>query len=98
MATGSQARPNVTSLTGRWRVKRVSGLLPPLGVGKRIGERQGVTTVLGLPVARFSIEGREFRYRRLPVCDLLAARGDGTWDGEGRLFGRRFCRFRLIRS
>jgi hypothetical protein len=84
-------------LVGEWRVERVSGLLPPTGVGKRIGEERGVTTLLGLPVAPFVRTGDGLQYRVLPVRDLLSAMPDGTWAGEGRLLGVRFCRFRLVR-
>ena len=84
-------------LVGEWRVERVSGLLPPGGVGKRIGGERGVTTLLGVPVASFVRAGDGLEYRVLPVRDLLTAMPDGTWAGEGRLLGIRFCRFRLVR-
>jgi|SRR4051794_36028274 hypothetical protein len=89
----AQADPQ---LRGEWRVERLSGLLPP-GVGKRIGARSGVTTVFGLPVAPFTVSGRRLVYRWLPIHDALAQDSAGGWLGEGRLAGRRFCRFRLVR-
>jgi hypothetical protein len=78
-------------------VRRESGLLPPFGTGKRIDEGGGVTTVFGIPVAPFTVVDGELRYRWLPVEDRVVRAGDGEWVGEGRLFGRRFCRFRLVR-
>ncbi|MFL5322032.1 MAG: hypothetical protein ACJ790_20390 [Myxococcaceae bacterium] len=82
-------------VSGRWKVKRVSGLLPPFGVSKVIGLANGVTRLLGIPVAAFKVVGNEFRYRALPVRDRVHPNGDGTYEGEGFLFGKRFCRFRL---
>jgi hypothetical protein len=78
-------------------VERVSGLLPPVGVGKRIGACSGVTTVFGIPVAPFTVTGQKLLYRWLPIQDTLALEEGGDWYGEGRLAGHRFCRFRLIR-
>jgi hypothetical protein len=72
-------------------------VLPPFGIGKRIGERSGVTTLLGVPVAPFTATGRELVYRWLPVRDRLARHPNGCWVGEGQLFGYTFCRFRLVR-
>jgi hypothetical protein len=66
-------------------------------VGKRIGVRSGVTTVFGIPVAPFTVTGQKLLYRWLPIQDTLALDESGGWYGEGRLAGRRFCRFRLIR-
>ena len=94
MRMGGQSDPE---LRGDWRVERLSGLLPPLGVTKRIGVRSGVTTVFGIPVAPFTVSGRNLLYRRVPVQDTLAPDGLGGWFGEGRLAGHTFCRFRLVR-
>jgi hypothetical protein len=86
-------------LEGHWKVRRESGLLPPLGVSKRIGEGRGWTRLLGLPVASFRVlergPGRTLRYTVLPIRDELWPRSDGGWDGRGLLLGREFCRFRL---
>ena len=84
------------NLSGTWKVRRESGLLPPVGLSKRIGGQRGVTRVLRLPVAPFRVEGHTLRYRGLPVRDELSPRADGTWAGRGLLFGREFCRFRLV--
>jgi hypothetical protein len=86
----------VSDLEGIWRVERVSGVLLPFGVGKRIRGREGWTTVGGVPAAPFRIAGRTLVYRGWPVRDLLEPRGDGTWSGRSYLLGREFCRFRLV--
>lgn len=90
-----------STLDGTWAVRRVSGLLPPRGITKRIAGGLGTTLVLGVPFARFAVvEGTAGRgsaaleYRRLPIRDELELR-DGTWHGVGLLLGRRFCRFML---
>ena len=85
-------------LEGAWRVKRISGLLPPAGVTKHIGGGAGATRVLGLPVAAFRVRGLSLVYRFLPIRDELTPRPDGSWDGRGLLLGWEFCRFRLIRE
>jgi hypothetical protein len=81
--------------TGEWHVERVGGLLPPLGVSKRIGDRHGVTYLFGVPVARFSRAGHSLIYDRLPIRDRLTRLPDGSWLGSGMLLGWEFCRFRL---
>jgi hypothetical protein len=84
-------------ISGRWRVERVGGLLPP-GLRKRIGPAGGSTSLGPLPLAVFRIRGRTLEYRLLPIRDELTAAGDGTWLGRGLVFGREFCRFRLVRD
>jgi hypothetical protein len=85
------------SLTGHFRVKRLSGLLPPFGVSKRIDGRTGYTSLFGLPVARFRVVGHRLVYRRWPIVDELRPDGN-AFVGRGRLFGIvTFCRFRLER-
>jgi hypothetical protein len=80
-----------------YRVERVSGLLPPWGIGKRIQGDRGVTTVLGVPVASFTRVGDTLIYDWLPVRDRLTRDGDG-WRGEALLGDMPFCRFRLRRD
>jgi hypothetical protein len=88
----------VDDLDGRWRVERESGLLPPFGVTKHIRSDRGSTCLFGVPVAFFRVRGAKLVYRGLPVEDDLSPRPDGSWSGRGRLLGREFCRFRLVRD
>jgi hypothetical protein len=81
--------------SGHFRVRRISGLLPPFGVTKRIDGRQGCTYLFGVAVGRFAVVGRRFIYRRWPIVDEVEPDGD-RFVGRGRLFGVfTFCRFRL---
>lgn len=82
-------------LDGRWDVERVSGILPPLRIGKSIAGNAGVTTLFGHRFARFRIEQSTLVYVALPLRDTVRPCGDGTWIGEGRALGVRYCRFRL---
>jgi hypothetical protein len=84
-------------VAGRWRVERVGGFLPP-GLRKRIGRGGGSTRLGPLPLALFRVRGRTLDYRLLPIRDELTPAGDGSWLGRGLLFGREFCRFRLVRD
>jgi hypothetical protein len=93
------------SLQGQFRVRRVSGLLPPFGVTKRIEGAQGCTYLFGVPIGRFRVQGRRFVYRWWPIVDEIergptntTRPGGGPWPGRGRLFGfLTFCRFLLER-
>jgi hypothetical protein len=88
----------VRSLDGRWRVEREAGLLPPFGLTKAIAGDRGWTRAAGVPVASFDVDGTTLVYRLWPLRDELTARPDGSWDGRGLIFGREFCRFRLVRE
>jgi hypothetical protein len=83
-------------LAGRWRVERTSGLLPPFGLRKHIGPDRGWTAIGPLPVAPFRVRGRTLDYAVWPVEDELVEGEGGEWEGRGLLFGREFCRFRLV--
>lgn len=83
-------------IQGHFKVRRVSGLLPPVGICKRINVDRGVTTLLSLPLMPFRVVGNELRYRFFPIRDTLEAQADGSYLGEGFVFGVRFCRFRLL--
>jgi hypothetical protein len=85
-------------LVGRWRVERVSGLLPAGGLRKHIGASGGSTRVGPLPLALFRVKGQTLDYLGWPVRDELIRGSDGVWLGRGLLFGREFCRFRLVRE
>jgi hypothetical protein len=84
-------------LTGSWRVERISGLLPPL-LRKRIGSDRGWTAFGRLPLAPFRVRGGMLDYVLWPVQDELAEGEQGEWLGRGLVFGREFCRFRLVRD
>jgi hypothetical protein len=86
----------IHELSGQWRVERVSGFLWPVGLRKRIGRTSGSTRLGPIPIGAFRVRGRMLDYRGLPVRDELSHLGDGTWAGRGLLFGREFCRFRLV--
>ena len=88
----------MTSLEGTWQVVRLSGFLPPFGVSKRIASGCGWTLFAGVPVAPFRVSETTLVYRGLPVRDELEVDDAGSWRGRGLLFGREFCRFRLVRS
>jgi hypothetical protein len=84
------------TLTGRFRVRRISGLLPPFGVTKRIEGAKGVTYLFGLPVGRFRVIGQRFVYKWWPIVDEIDGDDRHGYWGRGRLFGvLTFCRFRL---
>jgi hypothetical protein len=85
-------------LVGNWRVERVNGLLPPWGLRKRIGSRTGTTRLGPLPLAPFRVRGRTLDYAAWPLRDELRPAPGGEWLGRGLVFGREFCRFRLVRE
>jgi hypothetical protein len=88
----------VRSLDGKFRVRRVSGWLPPFGVTKRIDGSRGMTYLFGIPVGAFRVLGRRFVYRWWPIVDEIDGEDDRGILGRGRLFGvLTFCRFRLER-
>jgi hypothetical protein len=88
----------MTSLEGTWQVVRISGFLPPFGVSKQIGSGRGWTLLAGVPLAPFRVSETTLVYRGLPVRDELEPNEAGSWCGRGLIFGREFCRFRLVRS
>ena len=83
-------------IKGHFKVRWVSGLLPPFGLSKRFdGTGRGVTTILKLPLMPFRLVGKEIRYFAIPLRDTLEPSGNGSYLGEGYFLGVRFCRFRL---
>ena len=88
----------MATLDGAWRVEREAGVLPPFGLSKRISGGTGWTLLGGVPAAYFRVKGTTLVYVGWPVRDELTPRGDGSWSGRGTLFGREFCRFRMIRD
>jgi hypothetical protein len=96
---GTRAQTNpVRELDGDWRVERIDGLLPPMGVTKRIRGESGWTLVGGMPVAFFRVAATTLVYRGWPIRDELEPGPDGSWLGRGLLAGREFCRFRMVRE
>jgi hypothetical protein len=89
---------NENEPVGAWRVERVSGLLPPRLLRKRIGAESGWTLLGPLPLGRFRRRGTTLDYVAWPVRDELSRDEDGDWVGRGLVFGREFCRFRLVRD
>lgn len=85
-------------LDGSWKVEREAGVLPPFGVTKRISGQDGWTLLAGAPAAYFRVRGQTLDYLGWPVRDELHPRADGSWGGRGLIFGREFCRFRLVRE
>lgn len=85
----------MNALDGRWKVRRESGFLPPIGVRKFIAGDHGWTLVAGfIPVAPFKVDGMELVYRLWPVRDEVLLK-DGKWFGRGYIFGKKFCEFSL---
>ena len=88
------------ALDGTWKVRRISGALPPLaGVRKRIAGGSGATVVpggLGIP---FEVRGLELCYRApfAFVVDVLEPAGEG-FLGRATVFGRTVGRFELVRA
>lgn len=85
------------ALAGRWRVERTGGLLPLVGVTKRIDGARGRTCLLGVPVGVFRVDGDRLVYRGWPLVDEVERAPDGSWRGRGLAFGRlELVRFRLV--
>jgi hypothetical protein len=82
-------------LQGSWKVRRVSGLLPP-GMTKEIQGDRGRTLLFGLHFGSFRIDGPRFVYLFWPIVDVLESFAPGQpIIGRGTIFGVTFCRFRL---
>jgi hypothetical protein len=90
--------PCKDTLEGDWRVERLSGLLPPTGVGKSIRGCQGTTTLAGSPIADFAVIGTTLAYAHLPIHDELVPISEGLWHGTGRVLRVAFCTFRLVKQ
>jgi hypothetical protein len=90
----------VGELDGIWKVKRLSGFLPPmLAVHKRISGTSGETKLGLLPGVPFDVVGLQLRYRP-PFADFvdeLEPAGD-RYVGRATFRGREFGRFALERE
>ena len=89
----------MAELDGDWDLRRLSGVLPPLGaICKRIEGDRGETVLPGGVGLPFAVVVRELRYRP-PLAmfvDVLEPDGDG-WHGRGTVFGRTIGEFRMSR-
>jgi hypothetical protein len=83
-------------MDGRWRVRWVSGLLPP-GVTKRIAAPVGQTLIMGRLFGTFDVVGDRFVYRFWPIVDIVTPADGDAFVGRGLFLGIQFCRFRLER-
>ncbi|HSS40907.1 MAG TPA: hypothetical protein VLT58_19235 [Polyangia bacterium] len=91
----SRAAATTHLLEGSWKVRRVSGLLPP-GVSKEIQGDHGRTLLFGRHFGSFRIDGSRFVYLFWPIVDVLEPPApDQPVVGRGTIFGLTFCRFRL---
>ncbi len=89
----------MTELDGLWRVRRLSGLLPPMvGVRKRIRGGSGETAVGPLPGVPFDVVGFSLRYRA-PFRGFVDELEPGVngFLGRATFRGRVFGRFALER-
>lgn len=98
VSRGGRSESHAAGPAGAWRVARLSGVLPPRMMRKRIGDESGWTLLGPLPLAYFRRRGTTLDYAAWPVRDELTQRRDGEWVGRGLLLGREFCRFRLVRE
>lgn len=97
MVTQTVPQTNVPgAMDGHWRVRRVSGFLPP-GVTKRITAPVGQTLVFGRLFGTFDVLGDRFVYRFWPIVDVVAVADGDAFVGRGLVLGLQFCRFRLER-
>jgi hypothetical protein len=95
--------PGPGRLDGVWRVERIGGPLPLVGVTKRIFGEYGWTLVAGVPVGPFRVrrptgERATLEYVAAPVRDELEAGGPFEWEGRSYVAGREVSRFRLVRA
>jgi ferritin-like metal-binding protein YciE len=95
----------VSDLDGRWRVRRIDGLLPPMfGVRKRIRGDRGETAAGPLPGLPFRVErsgDRAFLIYSPPLSmfvDELRLETGGSWLGRTTLGGHELGRFRMTRG
>jgi hypothetical protein len=87
---------------GAYGLRRTGGLLPPLGlVRKEVAGAAGATIVAGRVRLPFRLQDRGdhvllvYRGPLGVLRDRLRSRGDGSWDGEATVAGRRYGRFTM---
>ncbi len=91
-------------LEGRWRLERLSGVLPPLiAARKEIRGYRGKTQLGPLLEASFRVEEREdclaliYRPPFSMLVDEVRKESEGSWLGKATLGGRAFGQFRMTR-
>ncbi len=91
-------------LEGRWRLERLSGVLPPLiAARKEIRGHRGKTQFGPLLEASFRVEEREdclaliYRPPFSMLVDKVRKESEGSWLGKATLGGRAFGQFRMTR-
>jgi hypothetical protein len=86
-------------LDGEWRLRRTSGLLPPLGAARKLIDGTCGWTLLGSVSVPFDVVGNELHYR-FPLSgmvDVLTPDGPDSAAGRATLFGRQYGTFRMER-
>jgi hypothetical protein len=91
------------AVIGRWQVRRLSGLLPPMvGVRKRIGRDRGHTGVGPLPGAAFDVCADApdrvrlvYRWPLSGLVDELRPGPGGAWRGRATYRGHELGRFEI---
>lgn len=100
--SGGDRNP-MSKLEGRWRVERLSGMLPPMvGVSKEILGERGKTRLGPLLSLPFQIEKREdcivFVYPSSMLVDEIRYASEDSWVGRAVLAGYELGRFRIVRT
>jgi hypothetical protein len=86
-------------LDGEWRLRRTSGLLPPLGAMRKLIDGTCGWTLLGSVSMPFDVVGNELHYRfpLTGMVDVLTPDGRDSAAGRATLFGRQYGTFRMER-
>jgi hypothetical protein len=97
-------RISMNELEGRWRIERLSGVLPPMiAVHKEVRGERGETRFGPLPGPPYGIEEREdclalvYRPPFSMLVDEVRRESEDSWLGRATLGGRTFGRFRMTR-
>jgi hypothetical protein len=86
-------------LDGRWRVKRLGGLLPPLGIVRKEIVGSSGRTVIGPLSLWFDVRGTRLHYRAplKGLVDVIEPTEDDARRGRAELLGARIGTFLLVR-
>lgn len=95
----------MSELEGRWRVERLSGILPPMmGVSKEIHGERGKTRFGPLLSLPFRVEKREhcmalvYQPPFSMLVDEIEHASEDSWEGWATLGGHGIGRFRMMRT